>query len=98
MRDRLEQIALQDVDTVLDAVEACVLACELDGSRARVRCPHLDVRAVDREGDRDCPLPVPTSATRIGTPSIRSSASSTRRSVDGRGVKTLPGAASSGRS
>jgi hypothetical protein len=57
MRDRLEQIALQDVDTVLDAVEARILTCELDCSRARVGRPHLDVRAVDREGDCDCPAP-----------------------------------------
>jgi hypothetical protein len=55
MRDRLEQIALQDVDTVLDTVEARVLTCELDCSRVRVGRPNLDVRAVDREGDRDRP-------------------------------------------
>ena len=51
--ERLEQISLDHVHAVLDAVQLGVLARELDRRRARVGRPHLDVRPVDCERDRD---------------------------------------------
>ena len=50
---RLEQISLEHVTAIRDTVELGVLAGELDRGRARIGRPHLHVRAVDRERDRD---------------------------------------------
>jgi hypothetical protein len=51
-RDGIEDVALQDVHAVGDAVALGVLPGELDGVRVCVSRPDLDLPCVDRE--RDC--------------------------------------------
>jgi hypothetical protein len=51
VRNGLEEVPLQHVDAVGDAVPLGILARERDGVRVRVRRPHLDVRC--GHGDRD---------------------------------------------
>ena len=47
--ERLEEVSLQHVHSILDTVELCIPARELDGGGARVGRPDLDLRAVHRE-------------------------------------------------
>src|SRR4029079_10317759 len=47
--ERVEQIPLDHMHSVLDGVQFCVLARELDRRRARVGRPYLDVRPVHCE-------------------------------------------------
>src|SRR6266849_219234 len=55
LRERLEQVSLDDVHAIFDTVELRVLPRELDRGGARVGRPDLDVRAIDRERDRHRP-------------------------------------------
>src|SRR6266851_2738525 len=50
--ERLEEISLDHVHAIFDAVKLRVLACELDRRGARVDRPDLDLRTVDGQGNR----------------------------------------------
>jgi hypothetical protein len=55
LRERLEQVSLDDVHAVAHAVSFRIHTREIDGVGVRVRRPHLDLRCGNRDRDADRP-------------------------------------------